>query len=200
MMNNSILYKNLYIYRLAMTLLYKGNYKERFHKVCRFLRANEKNVVELCFGDIVVAEFCRQHKKKWLGIDITDAFVSYADRKGFNALHGDITHMIKIPASDVCLMVGSLYHFANGVEEVISKVLASTQRIIISEPINNFSSRHDLIGWLARHLSAVQNNPAQFRFTENTLIGHLRDLQDTCGFQFTILDKDPRDIILEIKK
>ena len=199
-MNQSLIYKNLIFYRCAIAFLYGGKYKERFYKVCNLITENEIKILELCFGDIIVADYCRRKHKDWTGIDITKGFVDFAREKGYSAQEADIGQMDQLPKCDMCLMIGSLYHFSDQLDKVLSLMLSSSQRIIISEPINNLSNRKDIIGTVASKMAAVKNNPAEFRYTKNSLLVQLDALKSEKGFHFKILDEDKRDIILEIKK
>jgi len=196
----SIIYKNISLYRFVITFLYGGKYKERFYKVCSFLKDDERKILELCFGDIIVADYCRDNHKDWTGIDVIEGFVVHAKQKGYLAQQADICQMDLLPVCDVCLMIGSLYHFADHLDKILPMMLTSSRRIIISEPINNLANRKDIIGTIASKMTAVNNKSVKFRYAKNTLLEQLDMLKNKMEFHYAILDEDRRDIILEIKK
>jgi hypothetical protein len=96
-----------------MNLLYAGGYKERFRKIARLLEDFPKGaqVLELCFGDTYIAEFCKNNGYGWLGIDLNAEFVKHAQRLGFDARLDDLTMVDNLPKAHACIIVGSLYHF-----------------------------------------------------------------------------------------
>ena len=71
-MIGSVIYRRLWLYRGVMTLLYKGRYRARFARVAALLRDEDQTVLELCFGDVAIAEYCRSHGKSWIGLDVSD--------------------------------------------------------------------------------------------------------------------------------
>ena len=55
----SIIYKNIWLYRFVVSLLYLGKYNTRFKNVALFLDPiQDTSVIELCFGDIYIAKWC----------------------------------------------------------------------------------------------------------------------------------------------
>src|SRR3989344_2200070 len=86
----SFIYKSIQIYRLVMGILYHGDYTGRFTRLMDLIHPGDKTIVELCFGDIYIAEFCRNNDKKWIGYDLNPSFVQHARRQGFNAIQADV--------------------------------------------------------------------------------------------------------------
>ena len=81
MSNNAFIYSNIRIYRFVMSLLYSGSYYRRFAAVTKLIRG--KKVTELCFGDTVIADYCRKHGIEWTGYDINPHFIKRAAAKKF---------------------------------------------------------------------------------------------------------------------
>jgi len=80
--NFSIVYKNISLYRFIMNVIYGGSYRARFELITRFVANNKiSSVLELCFGDIIIAEYCKQLNINWKGIDINLGFTEYAKKK-----------------------------------------------------------------------------------------------------------------------
>ena len=56
-----------------MSLLYKGNYYKRFEPILKQIEG--KKVTEICFGDTLIADYCKKHQLGWTGIDTNAVFV-----------------------------------------------------------------------------------------------------------------------------
>jgi len=198
-MNNSFVYKNIYIYRIMMNILYSLKYKKRFYEIAKEISENDKNVLELCFGDIYIANECKKKGILWTGIDINENFVNFANRKGLHAIKADLTQIETLPLSDICIMSGSLYHFHNEMGLILNKMLASAKRIIISEPIINLSSKKGFVGTISRKLTNAGKGAENFRFDEQSIIDTMDKLKDKMNFEYRVISIK-RDILIEIKK
>ncbi len=186
------------MYRLLMNIIYKGNYYKRFDKITALITG--KNVTELCFGDTIIANYCKQNAIAWVGIDANKKFVQSAIEKKFNANFGNIEILEKFPASDTLIMCGSLYHFHQNLENLFLKMFTSSSQIIISEPVINLSSRNGFIGKLARVSASINGQKHSFRYTEQTLIKELDKLKNKIKFDYKIIVRFNKDLILLIQK
>ncbi len=198
MSKSSFIYSGILSYRLLMQMLYKGNYYGRFGAVLKHV--SENTVTELCFGDTIIAKHCKKEGITWTGLDINEAFVKKAMKKGFNASRSDISTLPSIPPADVVIICGSLYHFHSEVEELFIKMLAAAPTIIISEPVHNLSTHKGIIGKLARASANINGKEQHFRYTEKTLTDLLNILRDRLKFRFEITDRFSKDLIIVIKK
>lgn len=192
----SLVYKNIYIYRLIMNFLYGMKYKKRFENIISLINNEEKDIVELCFGDTFIAKYAKENNKNWKGFDINDSFVSYAIAEGFDATNKNIL-LDSIPKSDVCIMAGSLYHFIDNIEFVLGKMLKSSKKVIISEPIKNLSN-NKYIGFFAKKSANAGNGEEEFRFTEISFLNILNQYKIKLSFEYEIIKKD-RDILVVLK-
>lgn len=181
-----------------MSLLYKGNYYKRFEPVLR--QISGKRVTEICFGDTVIAEYCKKESIDWKGIDINEVFVTNALEKGLSAERNDILSIAKLPQADTCIICGSLYHFNISLESLFIKMLESAPLIIISEPVLNLSNNKGIIGKLAKASASVDGKKQAFRFTEQTLLEALTQLSKKLHFEFEVVDRFDKDLIIVIKK
>ena len=183
-----------------MNILYLGGYSNRFKDVisCAKFLKNKDKILELCFGDIYIAQWAKSAGLKYIGIDVNEVFVRYALGKGIDARLEDLHTISKLPDASVAVMLGSLYHFHNDLRKFVDLVMASAQRFIISEPVKNLSSHKGLIGWIARRSAKVGHENKSFRYDEHVLIDALTLV---CGAQYTIqvLKKGKKDIIIELK-
>lgn len=174
---HSFVYRSLFVYRLIVNILFLGQYKQRFKKVIVLLDPErEKKVVELCFGDIYIAQWCKEHKISYLGYDINPHFVSGAKKQGYCVELADLRAQPSIPDTDVVVMMGSLYHFHDILDELVEMVMAKSPRFIISEPIKNWASRDDIFGRIARHSANAGQGEEYFRFTEKSLLEALEGI------------------------
>lgn len=130
-MQNSIIYRNITLYRTVMNLLYFGGYRNRFRDVTDQFKETDRSVVELCFGDTYVAQYCKQKGISWTGYDLSDYFVQNAVDQGYDAHHSDILKEPFLKKADVCVMIGSLYHFEKNIGQLLSTLLSTSPTIII---------------------------------------------------------------------
>ena len=105
----SLIYRNIYIYRTIMIILYSGKYLNRFKSVTDVLSEKQcGSVTELCFGDIYLAQWCKNNGVRWTGIDVNEQFVSFAIKQGYDAKCLDLLDFPDLQKSSVIVMMGSL--------------------------------------------------------------------------------------------
>jgi hypothetical protein len=198
MEKNSFIYSNIRYYRFVMSLLYKGNYYERFRTIIPYIEGN--SVTELCFGDTIIADYCRKNGISWTGLDINESFVENARRRGFTASKTDLNEAPVLPNAETCIISGSLYHFHDRLDELFSKILASAPLLIISEPVRNLSDNHGIIGKLAKASATVDGKEQPFRYTDQTLKEALESLGKKMNFRVEIRERFSKDRIVLIRK
>jgi hypothetical protein len=181
-----------------MNLLYKGRYQERFEVISRLIKGTK--VTELCFGDTIIARYCRKNNISWKGYDTNDAFVNEAKAQNYNAEMSDINDIESFEKADTCIMSGSLYHFHNSLEEIIKKMLDCAPHVIISEPILNLSASRGIIGKLAKGAANVNGGEHGFRFTEESFLREVIKASKKLNFTFKVSEYHSKDIIIEISK
>ncbi len=196
-MKTSIIYRNIHIYRLVMNILYSMKYKKRFTDILSLFDNEDKSVLELCFGDTIIAQECKKRNILWIGFDINKYFVNTAKLKGFNAIQADLATLDSFPKADVCIMCGSLYHFNDDLESLFAKMLKSSHKIIISEPIENISSQKGIIGKISRILTNAGKGDENFRFNQTSIIETLNKYSQIQHFTFKTISIK-RDILIEI--
>ena len=180
-----------------MNLLYRGQYAERFRQVCLLLRETDEAVLELCFGDVAIARYCRQHGKRWIGLDASDEFVSHAVNRGLDARTANLLRPGVLPSCDVCIMMGSLYHFKAHLAELFPRIKDASSRLILSEPVRNWTHANGLLRVLAKVLTRTDAQAENFRFTEMTLKQTLDELRKVVGFEYRVVSV-ARDMIVEV--
>ena len=182
-----------------MNILYSGKYKNRFTDVISLIEKNgSKSVVELCFGDIYIARYCKANDIKWIGYDISEYFVLTAKKNGFNAIKKDILKLNVYDPADTCVMVGSLYHFHDQVELLLSALLKNYKHIIISEPIKNLTNSNSFFKFISNKLTNAGKGTEAFRYNENTFIKEFNSFSKKLNFKYNVIKKN-RDILIEIK-
>src|SRR5688572_23674838 len=149
-----------------MNVLYSGGYKERFNLVIEQIKDLPPNsqILELCFGDTYIAEFCEKNGYRWVGFDLNRHFVEQAQHYGFSAQCIDLTVCTNLPKADVCIMMGSLYHFHPRSLSILTKMSVASNTIIISEPVSNLSSNKGIIGYFAKRAASVGKGNEMFRY------------------------------------
>jgi len=180
-----------------MNILYLFKYKQRFIDIIELISENDKSILELCFGDIHIANTCKDRGLHWHGIDINESFVKYAKNKGFEATKQDLACLNIFPTADVCIMSGSLYHFHNEIELLFLKMLKSAPKIIISEPIINLSSKKGIIGKISKKLTNAGKGNESFRFNKISIINTLEQYKNKLNFKYRIISIK-KDILIEI--
>ena len=196
-MTGSMIYRNLWLYRRVMDLLYRGQYRARFRRVAALIRDTDAVVLELCFGDVEIAEYCRSRGKKWIGLDVSEAFVAYAANRRFDARLEDVRQAGALPACDVCVMMGSLYHFKPDLPELFRRIKAASGRLILSEPVRNWTNSNRLLRFLARKGTRVGPREEAFRFSETSLLEALDGLKASVGLDYRVISV-ARDMIVEV--
>lgn len=197
-MRRSLIYRNVWVYRAVMSVLYRGRYRARFRAVAALLRADEASVLELCFGDTELAGLCRAHGRAWTGLDVSEAFVARAQARGFDARHADLSALpLALPACDVCVMMGSLYHFYPRLEALFRQMKEASKRLILSEPVRNWTHANRLLRFLALKGTRAGQREEAFRFDAESLLAALEGLQRSVGFTYRVAGVE-RDMIVEV--
>ena len=197
--NTSLIYRNIWIYRLVMNLLYLGRYRRRFKDITNLLEQKDNNIVELCFGDIIVAEYCKESARHWVGYDINDVFVNYALKHGHNAVSTDILSLESLPDADVLIFAGSLYHFNEIMHKIWQLMTSCASKIILSEPVKNITSIKNFVGKIGARASTVRNGAEAFRFDRRSLIEMLDRFKETYNFTYEIVS-EKKDILIIINE
>lgn len=202
MAKQSFIYRHIYIYRFIMNILYLGRYKQRFKPIIEEVKKLPKDstVLELCFADTWIAEYCRNAGYSWKGIDINEHFVKKALNAGFDARLGDLAALESFQKSDLCIMVGSLYHFHPNTEALLSKMFQSANSIIISEPISNLSAAGGIVGYFAKKSADAGKGHEEFRYTESTLLALLNSYCEKFNCKIVSLHHLGKDLMVKLTK
>jgi hypothetical protein len=182
-----------------MNLLYLGRYRRRFKDITNLLEQKDNNIVELCFGDIIVAEYCKESARHWVGYDINDVFVNYALKHGHNAVSTDILSLESLPDADVLIFAGSLYHFNENMHKIWQLMTSCASKIILSEPVKNITSIKNFVGKIGARASTVRNGAEAFRFDRRSLIEMLDRFKETYNFTYEIVS-EKKDILIIINE
>jgi len=180
-----------------MNVLYCGKYTRRFKDIFAALDGDDRSVLELCFGDIYLAEMCTKTQRSWAGFDVNASFVSFAVSKGYDARAADLFSIGSLPQADVCVISGSLYHFHSGIDALMDLMFASANKIIISEPILNITSMPGVFGAFAARLSNVGKGNEDFRYTRNTFFNMLDLQRKRLNFTYAVIS-ERKDLVVRI--
>jgi hypothetical protein len=181
-----------------MNLLYNGSYYKRFDAIRKLIKGQK--VVEFCFGDTIIADFCKKNNISWIGYDINPFFVKNAIDKGFKAHLGDLDKMENFNSADVCIIAGSFYHFQSDPAKILKKMFSCADTIILSEPVINLSDRKGIIGKLAKASAGINGKEYSFRFNETSLLKVLDELSKELNFNYNIVSRISKDLVISINK
>ncbi len=197
----SPVYWDIRFYRITMFLLYGGSYASRYDLIFNHLHQKKvRTILELCFGDILLAEFCRNNQINWTGIDRNEAFVRYAKKKGFNSIKNDIGIPGAFPGSDIVVISGALYHFHDSIDSLLEKILKSTDQILISEHAINFETTKGLIGFLGGIISNAGNRNEPFRYSTASLKVLLTEISSRHNLQCHFIGRYKWDEVYLLSK
>lgn len=193
---SSFIYKNITFYRAIMQVLYAGKYFRRFDPVKKILKDNKiKSVFELCFGDTVIAEYCRKNGIEWKGVDGNETFVVRAKRMEFKAEMGHIHSNMEFVQADAVIMMGSLYHFKEDAFNLVKKSLENSKFVIINEPIKSYA-QHKTLGKAAAQLSNAGKGAENFRFDRKTLVALADSICTNSLYSYKIVHEGEKDMTL----
>ena len=202
MKGESFVYKHLYIYRAVMNILYGGGYRQRFEQVSKQIKDLPSNsqILELCFGDIYLADYCRKMNYRWKGLDLNRHFIKQAQSLGYDASYADLSTCDRLPKANVCVIVGSLYHFHPNVFPLLSKMASAAETIIISEPVSNLSTKNGIIGFIAKRSAGVGKGHETFRYTPDSFMKMIRESSVQLNYSIVAVNRYKKDLIVKLTK
>jgi trans-aconitate methyltransferase len=163
-------------YRWTMALLRPNGRTAMFNRILEEI--GDDSVLELCCGE---GELIRRLKRNpWTGIDKNLLFVESIRVHGWQALQADILS-VKWPEADCLVMVDSLYHFTDNIDDLMKRLLTHpAKKIILSESVKHMAHRPEQ--WIVRFIhwgTRVDGRVFPGRFTEESM----RQLLNRYGFQ-----------------
>ncbi len=185
-----------------MNVLYLGGHRRRFHAVTALLediRLNSR-ILELCFGDTYIADYCRGSGYRWEGLDINRQFVERAQKLGYDARYADLTMLEKLPQAEVCVMMGAFYHFHLQAERMLAQMFQAADTVVISEPVSNLASQKGLIGFLARRAANAGKGNEQFRYDQATLVALLQENRHRLNYSIVSAQRRGKELIVKLVK
>ncbi|PIQ83424.1 MAG: hypothetical protein COV75_07580 [Candidatus Omnitrophica bacterium CG11_big_fil_rev_8_21_14_0_20_63_9] len=152
----SLLYRRPWLYHWAMRLLHARRERRRFEAIAAHIPAGV-SVVDVCSADCALYRYYLQDKGiDHLGVDLNPRLLYRGGRAGSRVRLMDVRRE-ELPQAEVVVMQASLYQFIPDHHAMMQRLLrAARQRVIIAEPINNWSSSSS--GW-RRRLSQRWTNP-----------------------------------------
>jgi len=196
----SLLYQHIWLYRGVMQILYRGRAAERYRQITQLVGSDVHSVVELCFGDTAVAEFCKGRGIHWEGYDLSENFVERARALGFEAHLMDIATMDRFPKCDLIIMLGSLYHFPHDLDTLFQKIFEASPRLVLSEAVLNLASSGGLIGRFSKIMTDAGSGPEVFRFSRSTLMTTLQQQAERLSAEILEMSDRGREIIVVMQR
>jgi hypothetical protein len=200
--SKSLIYRHVLIYRFIMNLLYLSGYRKRFTPIIEQIKNKplHARILELCFGDIYIAKYCKNAHYRWKGLDLNKQFVQFAQKSGFDAEVSDITTIRAFPPADMCIMIGSFYHFHQDSFAMLDKMFKSSNTILISEPVLNLSASRGFIGFLARRAANTGKGREEFRYDKLSFLKMLEENSNMLNYQIELLQDHGKDLIVKLIK
>ena len=156
-----------------------GNYFRDYEFIFSLIPSNSKKVIELCFGDIYLANICKENQIDWIGYDMSNFFVENAKKRNFNAIRANLYNSNIDMTCDAIIISRSLYHFKDVLESFFEKLLKCSKNIIICESLNSFgNSKNKFFRMIAHYLTRSGNSNHVYRYNE---ISISKDIDYLCN-------------------
>lgn len=185
-----------------MNILYSGGYTKRFHHVIEQIKDLPLNsqILELCFGDTYIADYCKKRGYRWKGLEFNTHFVAHAKKLGHEAFFADLINAETLPKADVCLMMGSFYHFHEHPFSMLKKMLDAAETVIISEPVSNLASRSGIVGFFARRAANAGKGKEGFRYHADSFMAMIKEGSVILDYNIVTHDLQKKDLIIKLRK
>ncbi len=164
----SPIYWSASFYNVALKLLYGTQFKERFRCVAARIPSDTKEILDVCCGTGLLFDlYLRQSDVHYIGLDFNKSLLRRVRKIGGETIHMQLPG--RLPAADVVLMMGSLYHFKGQEAEMVDFMIAAARKkVIILEPVQAMSS--SLIGgFLGKWATYIHNTSSSYRIREHCL-------------------------------
>jgi SAM-dependent methyltransferase len=175
-MPRRIIYRNPFVYRLCILLLYHRRYITRF-RIVADLVPKGSDVLDLGCGPGLLYELCLRDKDvDYMGLDVNETFIEHVRNLGAQAYLWDLRKDDPLPQADYIVMQGSLLHFLPDPYPIVNRMLrAARKQVIVSEPIRNIGgSNSPMLAAVGRWLTDPGTGKPAGRFTEETLDGFFK--------------------------
>lgn len=191
-----IIYRNAWVYKLAMRLLYRSTYRKKYELVAEQIPAGS-TVVDLCCGDCQIYPFLKAKGCQYIGLDINSRFVEWNRKNGIDVRLWDGTAM-DIPEADVVCIQSAFYHFIPNEKKLLERMLArARKRVIVAEPVNTWSQiGFPLLHKIAINLTKVHGRAFDKRFSESEFNAVFADLPAERVTRIRL----PRELIVVVEK
>lgn len=170
-MSKSFIYKNSFVYELAMLALYGRHYPSRYRAIAELI-PDGSSVVDLCCGPArLYHRYLKSKAVRYTGLDINHKFIEQLTRRGANGHVWDLRSNEPLPSADYVIMQASLYHFLPDASSILNRMIqAARTQVIVAEPIRNLtSSNSGLLSSLGRLFTNPGSGQQPLRFTEASL-------------------------------
>lgn len=170
-MGTSLIYRNRFVYELAMCGLYGRHYGARYRAIAGIV-PDGASVVDVCCGPATLySRYLRGRSIRYTGLDLNERFIARVVKAGGRGEVRDLHSDAPLPEADYLVMQASLYHFLPEPEPLIDRMLAAAgKQVIIAEPIRNLaSSDNRVLAAIGKRFTDAGDGAQAHRFTEATL-------------------------------
>lgn len=127
----SPLYWSGSVYHAGIWLMHGQCLDQRYRYIASMLG---DSVVDVGCGTGVLADYLPK-EKKYLGIDLNERFLKYAQKKGRNVMRQDALQFDRYSEYDACVIMDLLHHINPRHKEFLEKVLRDVRKsVVICEP------------------------------------------------------------------
>jgi SAM-dependent methyltransferase len=132
------MYHSPRMYEFMIKLAHRKTFDARIRTIMGFI--GNTDVLELGCGTATIETYLP--KGTYLGVDMNERFVRYAQKQGRNAVWGDINHFKNYITCDVTVLLMDILHHIPNYGELVNELLKQNIRqIIICEPYDLPESR-----------------------------------------------------------
>lgn len=170
-MEQSLIYRNPWIYRAVMKTLYsKRVAAQRLEMISEWI-PKDSSVLDVCCGPALLYPFLKNKVKRYQGLDLSLSFVKDAQKRGIPVQRFDLLSDPLPLGFDTLVLQASLYQFIPKHDQVLRKVWEATQGdFILAEPIRNLAdSENRFLAFLGKKLTNPGTGDCVHRFNEKTL-------------------------------
>ncbi len=174
----SLMYRSPRFYTLTLRVIHGKELERRYGEVLKI--AGKRRIFEVGCGPALLGRFVG--RERYSGMELNKRFVRYARKRGYNCVMGDIFRD-NFPEAEVGVAVDILHHITPREKELIDRMRAHFETVIVVEPVSAFNVRMpgpvrklwDSLFGDADGINSLENRK-RWQFTEKELMEYMKGL------------------------